>query len=89
VSKSAARKAAAAAVPPELARLNQLRLERDLSYGALAGEIGLDPAALHRILHDRERPRDRTLFKIQKFLERAAADEARTITRTRRARRVA
>jgi transcriptional regulator with XRE-family HTH domain len=84
VSKSA--KTAPPAPTELVARLNQMRLEQDLSYSALGTAIGLDPAALHRILRGREQPWDRTLFKIQRFLERADETPARA---KRRARRVA
>lgn len=60
------------AIAEQLAELNRIRLERDLTYEQLADEIGdIDPSALHRLLNQPgRRPIDRTLFKIRRYLER-------------------
>lgn len=61
----------------ELIELNRLRLERDLSYGRLAGLVGLKRQTLFRILSTPDaKPHDRTLYKIQKFL--ASSDDRRS-----------
>jgi transcriptional regulator with XRE-family HTH domain len=52
-----------------LGQVKQLRLDEDLTYAELAEQIGIDAGALHRILNGRSEPFDRTLFKIQKFIE--------------------
>ena len=57
-------------VQPELIALNRLRLEEDLTYGRLAALIGLKRQTLFRILALPDaKPHDRTLYKIQKFLD--------------------
>ncbi len=53
----------------DLAAVNQIRLEDDLSYAELADHIGVHPGALYRILNGQSDPIDRTLFKIRTFLE--------------------
>jgi hypothetical protein len=56
-------------VQTELIELNRYRLEADLSYGRLAGLIGLKRQTLFRLLSTPgTEPHDRTLYKIQKFL---------------------
>jgi len=56
-------------VTKEIAELNQIRLEDDLSIPALAEAIGLEPSTLHRLLFTPGRkPYDRTLFKVRRFL---------------------
>lgn len=58
-----------------LERLNRIRLERDLSFRALAAEIGMPYRNLVRLLSTPDaRMRDRTLYKIQRYLN--AADES-------------
>jgi hypothetical protein len=63
---------------PEIAELNQMRLDRDLTLEALAELIaaanpGVDPvdaSTLHRLFNNPERePFDRTLHKIRRFLD--------------------
>jgi secreted Zn-dependent insulinase-like peptidase len=51
-------------------QLNQIRLEEDLTYSALAAHIGLrEHSGLHRFLNSQKRqPTDRTLHKIRRFL---------------------
>ncbi len=61
----------------DVAALNQLRLEEDLTYADLGERIGIHSAALHRILNGRSEPIDRTLFKIRKFLETRDATSKR------------
>ena len=54
----------------ELIQLNRIRLERDLSYGRLAGLIGLKRQTLFRLLsQDGCTPHDRTLYKIRRYLD--------------------
>jgi transcriptional regulator with XRE-family HTH domain len=53
----------------DLIALNQVRLEEDLTYGELGEQIGINGAALHRILNGQSDPIDRTLFKIRRFLD--------------------
>lgn len=51
-------------------RLNQIRLDEDRSYADLAAAIGIDPGGLYKILNDlSERPYDRTLHKIRRYLD--------------------
>jgi transcriptional regulator with XRE-family HTH domain len=52
-----------------LAQVNQLRLEEDLTYLDLAERIGINAGALYRILNGQSDPIDRTVFKIQRFLD--------------------
>lgn len=62
------------AVVKELAQLNQIRLDEDLSLATLANGIGIDQSALHRLLFLPERqPRDRTLHKIRRYLDTRTA----------------
>ena len=49
--------------------LNGIRLDENRSYAELAVQIGIDPGALYKILNGRSEPYDRTLHKIQRFLE--------------------
>lgn len=49
--------------------VNRLRLDENRSYADLAGEIGIDPGALYKILNDQSEPYDRTLHKIRRFLD--------------------
>jgi transcriptional regulator with XRE-family HTH domain len=50
--------------------LNRIRLEEDRSYAYLADEIGIDPGAFHKILNGgTPNPRDRTLYKIRRYLD--------------------
>ena len=54
----------------ELAELNRIRLEEDLSVATLAAGIGVDTSTLHRLLFTPNRePYDRTLYKIRRFLD--------------------
>jgi hypothetical protein len=63
---------------PEIAELNQIRLDRDLTHEQLAELIAqanpgvepVDPSTLHRLFSNPERePFDRTLHKIRRFLD--------------------
>ena len=67
---------------PLIAQLATYRLEHDLSFEQLAvlmGDAGypMRARALHLLLTKRVRtsPRDRTLYKIQRFLEKAKASK--------------
>jgi hypothetical protein len=86
--KKARLSATDAACDGVLKELDDLRLERDLSYPALSKEMGragypLGPRTLHQLLRHTNpmgrpmRPHDRTLHKIRRFLElmKARADE--------------
>jgi transcriptional regulator with XRE-family HTH domain len=54
----------------ELLDLKQIRLELDLTYGALSRACGLrDSSHMHRLLHGNRQPTERTLFKIRRFLD--------------------
>jgi DNA-binding Xre family transcriptional regulator len=58
----------------EIAALNQIRLDEDLSVAQLADSIGIDASTLHRLLFmPGRKPYDRTLHKIQRFLEQHKA----------------
>jgi hypothetical protein len=65
-------------VVKELAELNRIRLDEDLSIATLALGIGIDPSALHRLLFlPNRQPWDRTLHKVRRFLAaRKAAQRA-------------
>ena len=58
---------------PDLAAVNDLRLEDDLTYADLGARIGIDGGALYRILNGQSDPIDRTLFKIRRFLDQYQA----------------
>lgn len=66
----------------DLAALNQVRLEEDLTYAELGEQIGIDAGALHRILSGLSDPIDRTLFKIRRFLETREAGKRPAKRRT-------
>lgn len=74
----------------EIAQLNAIRLNEDLSVATLADRIGIDASTLHRLLFRPERkPWDRTLFKIRKFLDaRSATQSAKQLRKEKRTRRV-
>lgn len=56
----------------EINELNRLRIERDLTYETLAKGIGVALPTVYRILNvPNPHVHDRTLYKIQRFLERA------------------
>lgn len=58
----------------EIAELNQIRLNDDLSVATLADEIGIDQSTLHRLLFlPGRKPWDRTLHKIRRFLDERKA----------------
>jgi transcriptional regulator with XRE-family HTH domain len=65
----------------ELQQVNQVRLEEDLTYAQLGEQIGINGAALHRILNGHAEPLDRTLFKIRRFLEQRAIAKRPATTR--------
>jgi len=54
----------------ELDLLNRYRLENDLTYAALAERIGMKMDAVYRLLTRKPNAnmRDRTRYKIQRFL---------------------
>jgi len=54
----------------EIRRLNQLRLGSNLSYQAIADEVGIPMRTLYRLMTDTSQKRcyDRTLHKIREFL---------------------
>ncbi|HYM24968.1 MAG TPA: helix-turn-helix transcriptional regulator [Vicinamibacterales bacterium] len=52
--------------------LNRIRLDENISYAELGAQIGIDGGALYKILNGRSDPYDRTLHKIQRFLEERA-----------------
>lgn len=57
----------------EVKALNELRLERDLSFADLAGQMetagyAVGGRTLHQILRGQGTPNERTLYKIRKFL---------------------
>jgi hypothetical protein len=55
----------------ELHVLSQYRLERDLTYDELAEQIGLTGPTTYRILTvPNPKLRERTVFKIRRFVER-------------------
>lgn len=59
----------------DLMRLEQIRLDRDLSFRELADAVGLKLPTLYRVLttpHTRVRVHARTAHKIERFLERAS-----------------
>lgn len=59
---------------PELSRLNAYRLDQDLSYRELAAQVGIAYRTLYGLLTgENPQPFDRTLHKIQKFLDERAA----------------
>lgn len=53
----------------ELLDLDQIRLDEDLTYQALAERIGISHTILVRALHRTTEPRDRTLHKMRRYLE--------------------
>lgn len=54
---------------PDLVRLNRYRLDKDLSFRALAVRVGVPYRTLYALLTRPELdPYDRTLDKIQRFL---------------------
>lgn len=53
-----------------LTELNRIRLDEDLSYSELAGQIGIGASVLYRVINKPERQTwDRTLHKIRRYLE--------------------
>lgn len=56
--------------PTERAALNRIRLDEDLTYDALAAQIGLSTGSvLFRLLHRTEGgPLDRTVHKVRRYL---------------------
>lgn len=53
----------------ELAALNRIRLERNLSFRELGAQIGLPERTVFRLLSaDSPRLYDRTLFRIRRYL---------------------
>lgn len=59
-----------------ISRLNQIRLDDDLSYAELAKQVGIDPGGLYKILNDRSaRPYDRTVHKIRRYLDALTAEQ--------------
>jgi len=60
-----------------ISELNQIRLDEDLSYGALAAQIGVDRAVLFRALSGERKPIDRTLHKMRRYLDRRRSRKQR------------
>ena len=62
----------------EIAEVNGIRLRDNLSVPTLAREMGLERSTLHRALKTPGRaPRDTTLYRIQQWLTKRKAAEAR------------
>jgi transcriptional regulator with XRE-family HTH domain len=58
--------------------LNRIRLEENLSYAEIAADMELDPGALYKILNElTDKPYDRTLYKIRRYLAEREAPPAR------------
>lgn len=55
---------------PELVRLDQIRLDEDLTYKELSTLTGVNYQTLHDLLQAGTQPYDRTLNKIRRFLEK-------------------
>jgi predicted DNA-binding protein (UPF0251 family) len=54
----------------ELAELNQIRLDDDLTWDELGEQVGVDGPTLHRLVKQPDRKAfDRTMHKIRRFLE--------------------
>jgi predicted transcriptional regulator len=54
---------------PDLTELNHIRLHENLTYGALAKQIGFtNGSVLHRLLNGTCEPLDRTLYKVTRYL---------------------
>lgn len=56
----------------ELAELNQIRLDEDLTYRELSARIGVGFSKLHNVLNtapSKVRTNDRTAHKIRRYLE--------------------
>lgn len=67
---------------PELERLDLYRLQQDLTYRALAAEVGIPLRTVYALLTTKNpRPYDRTVFKIRKFLAKANRAERRAVSR--------
>ncbi len=66
---------------PELIELNQIRLEEDLLYSELAARIGMEVTSLNRLLRGERGPRDRTLYKIRRYLDQRKATTKRQTRR--------
>ena len=62
----------------ELEQLDRYRLEHDLTYAALAAALHMNLHALYRLLRKRgsSKTRDRTRYKIQRFLAEHAKEIA-------------
>jgi hypothetical protein len=75
---------------PEVAELNALRLELDLSFQEVADAmraIGypLNPRTLHQLIRKPHMtPNERTLFKIRKYLDHVKAGQKRAAQATGR-----
>jgi transcriptional regulator with XRE-family HTH domain len=66
-------------------RLNRIRLLHDLTYADLAEQIGIDASAVHRLLQRADRkPLDRTLYKVEQFVDRFERAHPPAVTRRRR-----
>jgi AraC-like DNA-binding protein len=74
-------------VANEIAEVNGIRLRDNLSIPTLAREMGLERSTLHRVLKTPGRaPHDTTLYRIQEWLTKRKAVDARKAAR--RAKRV-
>ena len=63
---------------PELAALDRYRVEQDMTYRDLGQAVGVPWRSLYSLLtNSKARPYDRTLFKIQRFLNTLPARRRR------------
>jgi hypothetical protein len=71
---------------PELTELNAYRVRENLTYRALATQVGVAWRTLYGLLNaSNPRPYDRTLYKIRRFLESRRPKSARRRTGEERA----
>jgi hypothetical protein len=75
-------------------QLAAYRLERDLTYEALANEmnragISINMRSLHLALTKRAKPRERTLYKINRYIDYLDGAGKKKTTRGKKARRPA
>jgi hypothetical protein len=71
----------------ELIVLKRIMLDEDMTYMALGRACGMsDPGLIHKHLHGKSTPTERSLYKIRRFL---AAYRRKERERLRRQRRVA
>jgi ribosome-binding protein aMBF1 (putative translation factor) len=70
---------------PLITRVEQARLDDDLTYEKLAQKIGVSRATLHRLVDLRYDGNKRTRHKLQQYLEQRDTESRRGKTRTKRA----